>query len=137
MMEFISIPVVVGIITLGIYKLFELFVKKKERLLIIEKAGDKLDASVLYDENSLPIKTFSRFSSGTLKAGCLLIGIGLGLLLGFFITVVGIPQYIGANNNQMQEIVGVVYGASVLLFGGLGLLSAFLLEMNYAKKHLK
>ena len=29
MLDFISIPLVVGIVTLGIYKLFELFARKK------------------------------------------------------------------------------------------------------------
>ena len=33
MMDFIAIPTVIGIITLGIYKLFELFACRKERLL--------------------------------------------------------------------------------------------------------
>ena len=39
MMDFITIPLVVGTITLGIYKLFELFVCKKERIVIIEKVS--------------------------------------------------------------------------------------------------
>ena len=40
MMDFITIaPLVVGTITLGIYKLFELFVCKKERIAMIEKLG--------------------------------------------------------------------------------------------------
>ena len=42
MMDFITIPLVVGTITLGIYKLFELFVCKKERIAMIEKLADKL-----------------------------------------------------------------------------------------------
>ena len=41
-MSYITGWIVVGIITLGIYKLFELFVGKKERLTMIEKLGDKL-----------------------------------------------------------------------------------------------
>ena len=43
MMDFILVPLVVGIITLGIYKLFELFVCKKERIIMIEKLGDKFN----------------------------------------------------------------------------------------------
>ena len=35
MMDFIMVPTILAIITLGIYKLFELFVCKKERLTII------------------------------------------------------------------------------------------------------
>ena len=45
MMEFIMIPLVVGICVAGTYGLFELFARRKERLLMIEKLGDKLDAS--------------------------------------------------------------------------------------------
>ncbi len=37
MMDFIMVPTILAIITLGIYKLFELFVCKKERLTIIER----------------------------------------------------------------------------------------------------
>ena len=33
MMDFIMVPTILAIITLGIYKLFELFVCKKERLM--------------------------------------------------------------------------------------------------------
>lgn len=47
MMDFILVPLVVGIITLGIYKLFELFVCKKERIIMIEKLGDKLSMGIL------------------------------------------------------------------------------------------
>ena len=50
MMDFISVPLVVGIVCAGIYGLFELFVRKRERLAIIEKIGDKLDASA-FDGN--------------------------------------------------------------------------------------
>lgn len=134
MMDFITIPLVVGMITLGIYKLFELFVRKKERLLMIEKAGENVDPSVFQNLISLPIKIKSKFSSGTLKAGCLLIGIGLGLLVGFLIVTFMIPDFnFGERSYQARETAGIVYGASVLLFGGLSLLVAFLVEMKYAK----
>jgi hypothetical protein len=36
-------------------------------------------------------------------------------------------------HNNAYEISGVVYGASVLLFGGLGLLVAFVIEIKYVK----
>lgn len=135
MMDFITIPLVVGMITLGIYKLFELFVRKKERLTIIEKAGDKLDASMLQNQISEPIKIFNRFSSGTLKAGCLLLGVGLGLLVGFIIAnFVPLGNMNGTNDWQIREAIAVVYGASVLLFGGASLLVAFLIEVRYSKK---
>ena len=38
MMDFITAPLVVGFICLGIYALFELFVRRKERLLIMRRS---------------------------------------------------------------------------------------------------
>ena len=40
MLDFITLPLIVGIITLGIYRLFELMIRRKERLKIIEKIED-------------------------------------------------------------------------------------------------
>ena len=76
MMDFISVPLVVGIVCAGIYGLFELFVRKRERLAIIEKIGDKLDASAFDGKLVLP-HYMRNFSFSSLKAGCLLVGIGL------------------------------------------------------------
>ena len=86
MMDFISVPLVVGIVCAGIYGLFELFVRKRERLAIIEKIGDKLDASAFDGKLGLP-NYMRNFSFSSLKAGCLLAGIGLGLLVGFIINI--------------------------------------------------
>ena len=135
-MDFISIPLVVGIITFGIFRLFDLFVRKKERLAIIEKIGDKFDASMIENKFSFPIKSSENSIFGTLKVACLLLGVGLGLLVGFFICQMSIYLPNGGNmelNVHAYEISGVVYGASVLLFGGLGLVVAFLIEMKYIK----
>jgi len=134
-MDFITIPLIVGIITLGIYRLFDLFVRKKERLAIIEKIGDKFDSSMIENKFSFPFKFERTGAFGTLKIACLLLGVGFGLLVGFFICQVyvygSIPNI--DINNDAYEISGVIYGASVLLFGGLGLLIAFLIEMKYRK----
>ena len=129
MMDFITIPLVVGMITLGIYKLFDLFVHKKERMAIIEKIGDKFDASMIENKFSFPFLSQLTDTFGTLKIACLLIGVGLGLLIGYFISLATVgynPEGIG------YQITGV-YGACVLLFGGLGLLIAFFIEQNYKK----
>lgn len=134
MMDFITIPLVVGMITLGIYKLFDLFVRKKERLAIIEKIGDKFDSSMIENKFSFPFNfKFENVGTfGTLKVACLLLGIGLGLLIGFFICnefIYGHALWL----RGFQETAGIIYGASTLLFGGLGLLAAFLIEMKYRK----
>jgi hypothetical protein len=148
MMDFITIPLVVGMITLGIYKLFELFVRKRERLTLIEKMSDKIEVATIENQFSFPSQTSIK-QFGSLKAGCLLIGIGLGLMVGFLISMFAFGNYSllsvsfipGAIDwdkvNQVKEMVGIVYGASVFIFGGIGLLVAFILEMKYTGKNKK
>lgn len=131
MLDFISIPLVVGIVTLGIYKLFELIIRRKERLTIIEKMGDKFEPSMIENKFSFPERKGNPMF-GTLKIACLLLGIGLGLLVGYLICFNTVYGYNSMNlQNNAYEVSGIIYGASVLLFGGLGLLVAFFVEMKY------
>ncbi|WP_321479566.1 DUF6249 domain-containing protein [uncultured Bacteroides sp.] len=137
MMDFIMAPLIVGIITLGIYKLFELFVCKRERLTIIEKLNEQLISSNSLDKLTLPNYTQARFSFNALKAGCLLMGVGLGLLVGFLICANYFPYYgtrEGFSNWDIRQISGVIYGSCVLLFGGAGLILAFIIEMKNSKE---
>lgn len=134
MMDFITVPLVIGIITLGIYKLFELYARKKERLLMIDKLGDKLDPSYLNGSLPMPSQIVGKFSFGALKAGALMVGVGLGLLVGFLILNVSLPAIEMFNTGNYRELGSVVFGSSVLLFGGLGLLIAFIVETRINKK---
>ena len=134
-MDFITVPLVVGIITLGIYKLFELFARKEERLAMIEKISDKLDVSMDTTRFSFPVKSSGSSVFITLKFACLLLGVGLGLLVGYFIclnTIPGFGTMEDLRGNAFQNA-GVIYGATVFLFGGLSLLVAFIIEMKYVK----
>lgn len=133
MMDFISVPIIVGIVFLGVYKLFELFVCRSERLKIIEKLSDRITSADIEGKLTLPSYQQSRFSFGTLKGGCLMLGIGIGLLIGFFISINAFPGYL-RNPWDYNQIASIVYGSCVLLFGGLGLLTAFLIEMKIGKK---
>ena len=142
-MGYINCWIVVGIITLGIYKLFELFVGKKERLTMIEKLGDKLDPSMLGNRLSLPLPVGTPFMSSSpisfsaLKFGCLLLGMGLGLLTGYIICATTVPDYFTERNWRMSELTSLIYGANVLLFGGLGLVVAFIVELKISQKNRK
>lgn len=132
MMDFISIPLVTGIVTLGIYKLFELFARRKERLALIEKLGEKIDTSMFENKFTFPKFNSNGSKFGTLKFASLLLGIGLGLLVGFFITQYYLTPDDGSwYGNNMRE---VVFGACTMLFGGLGLLVAFIVELKLTPK---
>ena len=118
-MGYITGWIVVGIITLGIYKLFELFVGKKERLTMIEKLGDKLDPSMLGNRLSLPLPVGTPFMSSSpisfsaLKFGCLLLGMGLGLLTGYIICATTVPDYFTERNWRMSELTSLIYGQAL------------------------
>ena len=126
MFNFIIPPLVFGIVTLGIYKLFELFVCRKERLTIIEKMGEKFTSGML--EHKINFSYIGNSSFSALKWGCLLMGLGLGLLTAFAIHY-NFQDFV----SKQWDIQSMVYGASVLMFGGLGLLIAFLIELKINK----
>ena len=134
-MNFISVPVICGIFVLGFYKLFELFVCKKERLAIIEKIGEKFSPDML--ENKINLPSVGNVSFSALKFGCLFVGIGLGLLVAYLICRTTIDDYVVRNadwNWEVKQTISVIYGACVLLFGGVGLLASFLVELKISKK---
>jgi len=129
---------VVGIIVLGIYKLFELFIRKNERLIMIEKLTQLYEND---DENQKQMKIklpiLSGYDSGygfwPLRISLLLIGIGLGCLIGFLIQL----GVFGLDFHSYSEYVHKVGGlafiinfASISIFGGIGLLAAFLIEQK-------
>ena len=134
-MDFIMVPVVCGIFVLGFYKLFELFVCKKERLAIIEKMGEKFTPEML--ENKINLSSVGNLSFSALKFGCLFVGLGLGLLVAYLICRTTIDDYVVRNadwNWEVKQTISVIYGACVLLFGGVGLLASFLVELKISKK---
>ena len=128
MMDFIMVPAVMGIITLGIYKLFELFVRKKERLIIIDKIGDKLTPEILSGKIDFATN-IPKLSFSALKFGCLFMGLGIGMLVAFAVHY-NFADFVESS----YQIRGAVYGSCVLLFGGLGLITAFIVELKLGKK---
>lgn len=133
MMDFVVVPLTTGIVFAAIYGLFELFVRRKERLTMIEKIGEKLDASAFEGKLKLPGYTGIRLSFSSLKIGCLLMGVGLGMLVGFFLNVMLAASRSAYDFYNEYEVISSAYGASVLLFGGLGLVIAFIIETKMAK----
>ncbi|MDE5675419.1 MAG: hypothetical protein K2I44_08775 [Muribaculaceae bacterium] len=118
---------VTGIIFLTVYKVFDLFVRRKERMALIEKINPETTGNIDLTKlgGILNPPSDNRFSA--LKWGCLAVGLGAGMLIGFFIYV---------NCPMAQKEWGLremMYGALVLIGGGLGLISAFIIEMKVRK----
>jgi hypothetical protein len=119
---------VVGFLTLGMYKIIELFVRKKERLAVIEKLAS------LPLESAEPVRVpnilYEKQDSGSwpLRISLLLIGIGLGCLCAFFLQMYYSSNSLTWNQKHMLEF------ASLAFFGGIGLFVAFLIESNQKNK---
>lgn len=140
-MEELMIVANVAIVFGVIYKLFELFVGRKERMMLIEKlpvetlTDEKLKNGGLslcdLKENLFPT------SSTSLRFCCLLIGLGLGLLAGYCLVLNSQPEYFASDeiSRPVRETVSIIYGACVLLGGGIGLIVAFVIEVIRASRH--
>ena len=122
-MMFVSI-MVLGI-AYAIYKLFELYACRKERIMLIEKMS-------FTDGIAAPPPDVSKWFSqpapkmGALRLGLLLTGLGLGLCLAIIM-------------NSWMKLSGyherdAMYVALLLFFGGLGLVIANLIEQKNRKK---
>ena len=81
----------------------------------------------------------SNNGSWALRVALLLMGLGLGCLLGFFTQY----YYFGDSSTkwEFRQLAGVIYFAFMAIFGGAGLLAAYLIERHhkspYANKSLE
>jgi hypothetical protein len=136
-MNFLEVPLTMGIVSYFVYMTFELIVRKKERLTLIEKLGMNIaptDPNIFKAQFSSLLPSLKSKSFTGLKIGCLLLGLGVGLMAGLMIHFFIIAEIKDTNNWQVQEMSGVGYGAAVLFFGGTGLIISFLIENNLSKK---
>ena len=127
----------VTIITLGIayaiYKLFELYARRKERILMIEKMSFG-DGMVIPPDVSKWFSPPTQIpTSWALRLGLLLSGLGLGLGIAVIMNYC-MGQFPQMNEYQSREHWNTLYVASMMLFGGLGLLIAYLIEQKNQKK---
>ena len=123
---------IVGFIVLGIYKVIELFARRRERLNLIEK----LSVRVEQGECPLPVLLDNpNRGAWSLRIALLFIGVGIGCLLSIFTSFWtemlnhGLNQVL--NRHYMQTFVNF---ACIAIFGGLGLLTSYLIELRQSRK---
>ena len=138
-MDFITAPLVVCIVFYYTYMVFELFVRRKERMFLLEKMGQNLmppDPAILNNQFSSLLPSFPQKSFTGLRIGCLLVGLGLGVFIGLFICVIlNLHADIGDNHWERSTYYSVAYGSSVLLFVGLVLIISYLIERKTVRKN--
>ncbi len=138
MFSFLTTTVVIVSICLGIYKLFELYARRKERIMIIEKMFEKISDISMGGKLDVDLgvnlfkKHVSKFTS--LRWGAFLIGIGLGAIVGHFISDSSFNNY---GNDFQYDFINLFYFiifSSIIMGGGFGLLIAFFVEQRCNNK---
>lgn len=125
-MGYIAGILIVGIITYGFYSLCELFVRRKERIFLIEKmaSGDfKMDVS-----RTLSFDKFKVGTSAALTFGCLFVGVGLGLFIACMIELNMYDHAAVQNLYERRELFNIMYPTLATTFGGIGLIVAYVVE---------
>ena len=128
-MDWITAPLVCAIIFGCIYKVVELFVRKRERLILINK---------ITEISNTDFKGINLYNSGNkftgLRIGWLLLGVGCGFLFGFLINMMATyGQYATGYSNAWSYhhyVGGIVYVACICICGGIGLLLSYRAERN-------
>lgn len=121
-----------AIVFFTIYKIIEVLTHRKERIII----ADKLEQMRNLNDSNLPDRLNQFFSERkkytSLRAGSVLLGMGLGFLVGFII------QYccFGLDYNYVHgQLISVIYMGSILIFGGAALLGSFVIERTMDKNN--
>ena len=119
------IPLNCAIVFGCIYKVVELFVHKRERLMLISK---------ITELSNVDFKGINFYSSGNkftaLRIGWLLMGVGLGFFVGFFLNFITADGDLETiyKWNYIEKIGGIIYVSCVSFFGGIGLLISYYTE---------
>lgn len=140
-MDFITVPLVLLIIFGTLYKVIKLYATRRERILYIEKMSTP--PPYCPDANQQPIppyrvmpaeyESLSRFR--TLRWALLAMGVGFGMLFAIGFVLLVDPVRVMDNFYCITNRYGIIVGASMFLFGGLGMLISYIIETRYISRH--
>lgn len=135
------VPVfVLAIMTFGIYRIFELFVRRNERMSIIEKFSEGVDPQILKDQFKIPLYKSSDNGSWAIRIGLLLVGIGFGVTIAAVVDLLTVAPSMDTDDRLFYEFrntISVLYPACAAVFGGLGLVIAYFVEKKNEKNNPK
>ncbi len=112
-------PLVVGIVFWTVYRIFELFVRRNERLKLIDHISEISDVNMI-NERLFP-KEHRVGHKTAIKIASLLIGIAFGMFVGFVLLDI-FRTVLTSGYEYRYDLYQCTIGASTLFFGGLGLL---------------
>lgn len=137
-MDQIMAMFIVATATYGIYRLFELFVRRRERLSIVEKISEGIDPNVLKGSfNLCSNKGNSGYvGSWAIRIGLLLVGVGLGVAIAAIIDLLSVapPSADERAFYEFRNTISILYPACAAIFGGIGLVIAYFIERKEYRK---
>ena len=122
---------ITGMFFFSFYKLCELFVMRKERRAIIDKISEGLPADSF--KNTYFKQRMKVSKSGALHIGCLMIGVGLGIVLASVIDISISPSIPEHSRYRMYDSLNILYPSLSLLFGGIGLVVSYVIVRKEEK----
>lgn len=137
-MDEIMAMVIVATVAYTIYKLFELFARRKERMAMIEKLSAGIDPQILknqFDPIRIPVIRDFINNSWAIRIGMLLVGVGFGVMLAAIIDLAVVPPSEGDRlYYDFRRTIDILYPSSAAIFGGIGLIVAYFIERKDNKR---
>lgn len=122
---------IVGFLVLGFYKLVELFVRRRERIMIIERLENETFNEFVRNGDIPHISNrYARMKFGVLHFAAALLGLGLGIIISFTV----LSTFYVYNPDLPWYYRDACEGGSILLFTGLALVISFVIEYKLTHK---
>ncbi|MDR2584733.1 MAG: hypothetical protein LBC84_00700 [Prevotellaceae bacterium] len=135
-MDFTPIIVVPTIMYFA-YKVFEALIRRKERVMLIEKLDTSNLQALPSRQEALNVLDYmpNKRHSG-LRTGLLLAGVGFGLIVAWtlFIVLYQFNVELYEKSYRFRDTLHVIYLASPAFFGGIGLLLSYFIEQKARKQ---